>query len=76
MDRVLSRLAGLYDIDRFRRTHRSPYRILIGCVISLRTKDDVTYAATARLFDRVLTPEEMSRLRESTIAGFRGTVGR
>ena len=68
MGRVLSHLATLYDIDKFRRTHRSPFRILVGCVISLRTKDEVTYAATARLFGRVSTPEEMSRLRESTIA--------
>jgi endonuclease-3 len=69
MDRVLSHLAGLYDIDKFRRTHRKPFRILVGCLISLRTKDEVTYAATARLFDRVTTPEQMIRLRESTIAG-------
>jgi endonuclease-3 len=68
MDRVLSRLADLYDIDRFRRIHRTPFRILIGCVISLRTKDAVTYAATARLFRRVSTPEEMIRLRETTVA--------
>jgi endonuclease-3 len=68
MDRVLTRLAGCYDIDRFRRTHRRPFRILIGCIISLRTKDEVTEAATERLFRRAATPERMSRLAEGTIA--------
>ncbi len=67
MGRVLSRLARVYDGD-----HESPapdpFRVLIGCVISLRTKDEVTYPATERLFSRASTPEEMQRLRESTIS--------
>ena len=41
---------------------RDPYRVLISCVISLRTKDDVTAAATERLFSRADTPEKMRRL--------------
>jgi len=41
--RVLARLAKDYDIDRFRRENgESPFRVLVGCVISLRTKDEVT----------------------------------
>lgn len=67
--RVLDRLGEGYDIDRFRRTHGpGAFRILIGCIISLRTKDEVTYPATARLFARASTPEQMRRLREATIA--------
>lgn len=59
----------MYDIDRFKRAHgSSPFRILIGCLISLRTKDEVTYAAAERLFTRAATPPEMRRLRETTIA--------
>ena len=53
MGRVLGRLADGYEIDRFLRNNGpDPFRILIGCVISLRTKDEVSYAATARLFRR------------------------
>lgn len=67
--RVLGRLARQYDHTRFVRTHGpDPFRILIGCVISLRTKDEVTYPATERLFERATTPEQMARLREGTIA--------
>ena len=69
MSRVLSRLGKDYDITRFARTNGpDPYRILIGCVISLRTKDEVSYPATERLFRRASTPERMLRLREATIA--------
>ena len=69
MDRVMRRLASSHDIDRFLRNNGpDPFRILIGCVISLRTKDEVSYAATDRLFGRVSTPEAMSKLRQATIA--------
>ena len=69
MDRVMRKLQARYDIDRFVRNNgSSPYRILVGCVISLRTKDDVSYAATDRLFQRARTPREMIRLRPATIA--------
>ena len=66
---MLGRLARQYDYTRFVRTQGpDPFRILIGCVISLRTKDEVTYPATERLFERATTPEQMARLREGTIA--------
>jgi endonuclease-3 len=68
MSRVLSRLARVYDCDGDTRRRPDPFRVLIGCVISLRTKDEVTGPATDRLFDRASTPAEMVRLRESTIA--------
>jgi endonuclease-3 len=67
--RVLDRLAARYDIDRFVRNNgESAFRILIGCLISLRTKDEVSYAATERLFRRAADPQRMSRLRPETIA--------
>jgi endonuclease-3 len=69
MHRVMRRLASRYEIDRFVKTHGpDPFRILIGCVISLRTKDDVSYAATDRLFQRAGRPETILKLRASTIA--------
>ena len=69
MGRVLRTLAAGYEIDRFvRKNGPDPFRILIGCVISLRTKDDVSYAATERLFARAGTPAAMLALRKSTIA--------
>jgi endonuclease-3 len=69
MRRVLTRLSRRYDFTRFSRVHGpDPFRILVGCIISLRTKDEVTYPATERLFERASTPQRMARLREATIA--------
>jgi endonuclease-3 len=38
---------------------KDPFRILVSCVISLRTKDEVTSAASARLFQAADSPEKM-----------------
>ncbi|MFQ5600998.1 MAG: endonuclease III domain-containing protein [Candidatus Krumholzibacteriia bacterium] len=76
MNRVLRRLARCYDIEQFVKAHgRDPYRILVGCVLSLRTKDDVSFPATERLFARARTPRAMLRLRETTIAKLIYPVG-
>jgi endonuclease-3 len=48
---------------------RSPYKILVSCIISLRTKDEVTAQASARLFARAGTPAAMIRLSADEIAG-------
>jgi len=50
-------------------TGRSPFKVLISCVISLRTKDEVTAQASARLFGRADTPEAMQNLAVGEIAG-------
>lgn len=47
---------------------REPFRVLVACVISLRTKDEVTAAASARLFARAATPVTLAELDEVTIA--------
>jgi endonuclease-3 len=69
MNRAMRKLTARYDIDRFvRKNGPDPYRILIGCVISLRTKDEVTYEATERLFTKANSPARMLKLRKATIA--------
>ncbi|TFG65384.1 MAG: endonuclease III [Spirochaetales bacterium] len=47
-----------------------PFRVLISTMISLRTKDDVTLAASGRLFKAADTPEKIAELTEKVIAGF------
>jgi endonuclease III len=42
--------------------HRDPFEILISTLLSLRTKDEVTAAASERLFSLALSPAEMLRL--------------
>lgn len=46
----------------------SPFKVLISCIISLRTKDEVTAQASARIFARAETPAAMAELPVETIA--------
>lgn len=46
---------------------KDPYLVLISCIISLRTKDDVTGKASTRLFKLAKTPYEMVELSAGKI---------
>ena len=54
----------LAEVER----RRDPFRLLVACVISLRTKDEVTAQASARLFAVAAAPEALARLPQSRIA--------
>jgi len=41
---------------------RSPFKVLISCILSLRTKDEVTRDAAKRLFRLAETPVDMLKL--------------
>jgi endonuclease-3 len=47
---------------------RDPFKILIGCLLSLRTKDETTGPAAARLFALAGTPEAMLQQTAAQIA--------
>ena len=49
------------------RETRDPFRILIACLLSLRTKDQTTAEASRRLFQLAATPESMRALPLKTI---------
>jgi endonuclease III len=44
-----------------------PYKVLMGCILSLRTKDEVTIPACERLFAVADTPETLVQLPVETI---------
>ena len=46
---------------------RSPFKVLISCILSLRTKDEVTREASKRLFRLAETPFDMLKLDQRTI---------
>jgi endonuclease-3 len=54
-------------VSRLADEKRDPFEILISTLLSLRTKDEVTEAASERLFALASTPEEMFRLSEEKI---------
>ena len=49
-------------------TTGDPFRVLISCIISLRTKDDVTAEASKRLFAKARTPATMAKLETEELA--------
>ncbi len=76
--RTLKRTVRLWNptaVGQVAAESRDPFRILISCLLSLRTKDEVTGEASARLFRRADTPATILALREATIARLIYPVG-
>lgn len=59
------RVTTLAEVER---ATRSPFHLLVSCIISLRTKDQVTHAAAQRLFRLAQSPQTMADLNEAEIA--------
>ena len=57
------------------RKDRSPFKVLISTMLSLRTRDETTYEASKRLFRLASSPEEMLTLDVDTIEGAIYPVG-
>ncbi|MCX5680968.1 MAG: endonuclease III [Candidatus Omnitrophica bacterium] len=49
------------------RKWKSPFLVLISCILSLRTKDATTLAASKRLFKLGVTPQKMGMLKKEKI---------
>lgn len=59
--------AGLPSVTAIARERRDPFRVLVSTVISLRTKDEVTEAASRRLLERAPDAGALARLPERSI---------
>jgi endonuclease-3 len=69
--RLLRRTQRDWDptaVETLARRTRDPFRVLISCLISLRTKDEVTGEASARLFRLARTPQAIAGLPAARIA--------
>ncbi len=73
MEKILLILEKEYNkfeepiISKLIKIERDPYRVLIGTIISLRTKDNVTKIASEKLFAKADTPKKMIKLKEKKI---------
>ena len=54
---------------------RDPFLILIGCILSLRTKDTVSLLASLRLFQQATTPRSILDLEQEILAKIIYPVG-
>ncbi|MBI4439952.1 endonuclease III [Candidatus Woesearchaeota archaeon] len=59
---MLRMLKRTYPANDFSSAHKSPFEVLVACILSLRTKDETTYPAAQRLFAKADTPRKMLRL--------------
>lgn len=56
--------APVYNFED--KTH-TPFEILIGTMLSARTKDEMTIKAMNQLFNKVINPQELSKMKLSEI---------
>ena len=54
-------------VSRIAKQKKNPYKVLISCLLSLRTKDEVTDTATKKLFSKINQPEDLIKLSTKTI---------
>ena len=65
--RTLKRLIRRWDEPVVGHYKRDPFKTLISCLLSLRTQDATTFAASKRLFRLARTPQQVLRLSIPTI---------
>lgn len=59
IDELMSRLFELYP-EGYTDGSRDPFFVLVSTVMSHRTRDEVTYPAAVKLFEKFSTPEAMA----------------
>ncbi len=64
---MLKRLIRQWEEPVVGHYRQDPFTTLISCLLSLRTKDETTRAASQRLFRLARTPQQMVRLPRATI---------
>lgn len=65
IDSIMEILSTSYDNNKLissMEEANDPYKLLISCIMSLRTKDEITYPVAKKLFEMAGTPEEMVKL--------------
>ena len=55
-------------VTRLAREKRNPFKVLVSCILSLRTQDKTTKEASQRLYALAETPQDMVNLPEEEIA--------
>ena len=65
--RILKKEVPKWRVPVIGHYTESPFTVLISCLLSLRTQDKTTDAASNRLFQLARTPQEMAKLPTSVI---------
>ncbi|MEW5819657.1 MAG: endonuclease III [Cyanobacteriota bacterium] len=70
IDKIMQILDNTYEANNLISSMEEaddPYKLLISCLLSLRTKDETTYPAAKRLFKLAGTPQDMIKLNPKII---------
>jgi len=67
VDSLIKKLKETYPDISPEPVAEDPFRTLIGCILSQRTRDGNAEKASTSLFERASTPEEIFRLGESEL---------
>ena len=65
--RILKKEVVQWRVPAVGHYTQTPFTVLIACILSLRTQDKTTDAASKRLFKLARTPKTMARLAVKTI---------
>jgi len=66
--KIVEILKKTYSSEMFAEVNgREPYKVLVSCILSLRTKDETSYPASERLFRLASTPKNMLKLTPKQI---------
>ena len=65
--RILQREIQRWPVPALAKYVETPFTVLISCILSLRTQDKTTLAASDRLFEIATTPEAMLAVPINTI---------
>lgn len=62
-------------VTKISRKRKDPFKVLVSCILSLRTKDKVTELAAKNLFKEIRTPKDILGFKTSRIAKLIYPVG-
>jgi endonuclease-3 len=76
ISRIIALLKKHYSAEEFAKVNsRDPYKVLVSCILSLRTKDTVSYPASKRLFRLADTPKKMVKISKQHLESVIYPVG-
>lgn len=76
ISRIIALLKKYYPAEEFAKVNsRDPYKVLVSCILSLRTKDTVSYPASKRLFRLADTPKKMVKISKQHLESVIYPVG-
>ncbi|MDK2895905.1 MAG: endonuclease [Candidatus Atribacteria bacterium] len=73
--RILQEMKSQWQDETLASREKDPFRILIGCILSLRTKDSITKKVANHLFSIAKTPAEILAIPQEKLAEIIYPVG-